>query len=106
MRIFIEGESYSLDILKPIFGDKFYMPNGVNGIIDNVGYYHSINNEVIYLLPKVFIDTKGLILNKYPKNLFVENNIDFVLESLDELNWLNRFLIIFYKGLIEYRIRY
>jgi hypothetical protein len=106
MRIFIEGESYSLDILKPIFGDKFYMPNGVNGIIDNVGYYHSIDNEVIYLLPKVFIDTTGLILNKYPKDLFSENSIDDVIESQDELNWLKRFLIIFYKGLIEYRIRY
>lgn len=106
MRIFIEGESYSLDILKPIFGDKFYMPNGVNGIIDNVGYYHSINNEVIYLLPKVFIDTKGLILNKYPKDLFAENSIDDVIETQDKLNWLKRFLIIFYKGLIEYRVRY
>lgn len=106
MRIFIEGESYSLDILKPIFGDKFYMPNGVNGIIDNVGYYHSIDNEVIYLLPKVFIDIKGLILNKYPKDLFAKNSIDDVIESQDELNWLKRFLIIFYKGLIEYRIRY
>jgi hypothetical protein len=106
MRIFIEGESYSLDILKPIFGDKFYMPNGVNGIIDNVGYYHSIDNEVIYLLPKVFIDTEGLILNKYPKDLFAENNIDDVIEFQDELNWLKRFLIIFYKGLIEYRVRY
>nr|WP_315216097.1 hypothetical protein [uncultured Flavobacterium sp.] len=106
MRIFIEGESYSLDILKPIFGDKFYMPNSVNGIIDNVGYYHSIDNEVIYLLPKVFIDTKGLILNKYHKDLFAENSIDDVIESQDELNWLKRFLIIFYKGLIEYRVRY
>ena len=106
MRIFIEGESYSLDILKPFFGDKFYMPNGVNGIIDNVGYYHSIENEVIYLLPKVFIDTKGLILNKYPKDLFAENSIIDVIESQDELNWLRRFLIIFYKGLIEYRERY
>ena len=106
MRIFIEGESYSLDILKPIFGDKFYIPNGVNGIIDNVGYYQSSNNEVIYLLPKVFIDTKGLILNKYPKNLFSENKIDYVIKSLDELNWLKQFLIIFYKGLIEYRERY
>ena len=106
MRIFIEGESYSLDILKPIFGDKFYMPNGINGIIDNVGYYHSIDNEVIYLLPKLFIDTKGLILNKYSKDLFAENNIDDVIESQDELNWLKRFLIIFYKGLIEYRVRY
>ena len=93
MRIFIEGESYSLDILKPIFGDKFYMPNGVNGVIDNVGYYHSIDNEVIYLLPKVFIDTKGLILNKYPKDLFAENSIDDVIESQNELNWLKRFLV-------------
>ncbi len=106
MRIFIEGESYSLDILKPIFGDKFYMPDGANGIIDNVGYYHSIDTEVIYLLPKVFIDTNGLILNKYPKDLFSENSIDDVIESNGELNWLKRFLIIFYKGLIEYRVRY
>ena len=106
MRIFIEGESYSLDILKPIFGDKFYMPNGVNGIIDNVGYYHSIDNEVIYLLPKVFIDTKGYFLNKYHKNELATKKIDDIIESSDELNWLKRFLIIFYKGLIEYRERY
>jgi len=106
MRIFIEGESYSLDILKPVFGDKFYMPNGVNGIIDNVGYYHSIDNEVIYLLPKVFIDTKGLILNKYHKDLFVKNRINDAIESQNEINWLKRFLIVFYKGLIEYRERY
>lgn len=106
MRIFIEGEPYKLKTLKDTFGEKFYIPNGVNGIIDNVGYYHSIDNEVIYLLPKVFIDTKGLILNKYPKDLFAENSIDDVIESQDELNWLKRFLIIFYKGLIEYRVRY
>ena len=106
MRIFIEGESYSLDILKPIFGDKFYISYGAIGIIDYVGYYHSIDDEVIYLLPKLFIDTKGFILNKYNKNLFAENKIDEVIESIDELNWLKRFLIIFYKGLIEYRERY
>lgn len=106
MRIFIEGEPYKLKTLKDTFGEKFYSPNGVNGIIDNVGYYHSIDNEVIYLLPKVFIDTKGLILNKYPKDLFAENSIDDVIESQDELNWLKWFLIIFYKGLIEYRVRY
>ena len=86
MRIFIEGESYSLDILKPVFGDKFYMPNGVNGIVDNVGYYHSIDNEVIYLLPKVFIDTKGLILNKYHKDLFAKTRIDDAIDSQYEIN--------------------
>lgn len=106
MRIFIEGESYSLDILKPIFGDKFYSPNGLIGIIDNVGYFHSVNNEVIYLLPKVFIDTEGYFLNKYPKEELAKHKIDDIIESPDELNWLKRFLIIFYKGLIEYRERY
>jgi hypothetical protein len=106
MRIFIEGEPYSLDILKPIFGDKFYSPNGLIGTIDNVGYYHSIDNEVIYLLPKVFIDTKGYFLNKYHKDELATKKIDDIIESPDELNWLKRFLIIFYKGLIEYRERY
>ena len=106
MRIFIEGEPYKLKTLKDTFGEKFYSSNGLVGTIDNVGYYHSIDNEVIYLLPKVFINTKGLILNKYPKNLLAENKIDEVIESLEELNWLKRFLIIFYKGLIEYRERY
>ena len=106
MRIFIEGESYRIALLKDTFGEKFYTPIGSKGIIDNVGYYHSINNEVIYLLPKVFIDTNGLILNKYEKNLFAENRIDAVIDSVDELNWLKRFLIIFYKGLIEYRQRF
>ena len=106
MRIFIEGESYPIKTLKDTFGEKFYLPNGQVGTIDNVGYYHNIHNEVIYLLPKVFIDAKGLILNKYPKDLFAENSIDDVIESQDELNWLKRFLIIFYTGLIEYRVRY
>lgn len=106
MRIFIEGEPYKLKTLKDTFGDKFYISNGSNGIIDTVGYYHSINNEVIYLIPKVFIDTKGLIFNKYPKDLFAENTVADVIKSQDELNWLRRFLIIFYKGLIEYRARY
>ncbi len=106
MRIFIEGESYSLNILKPILGDKFYSPNGVNGTIDNVGYYHGANKEVIYLLPKVFIDTNGYVLNKYHKDELAKNKIDEIIDSVNELNWLKRFLIIFYKGLIEYRDRY
>lgn len=106
MRIFIEGESYAVDILKPIFGDKFYSPNGLIGTIDSVGYFHSVNNEVIYLLPKVFINTEGYFLNKYHKEELAKHKIDDIVESPEELNWLKRFLIIFYKGLIEYRERY
>jgi hypothetical protein len=106
MRIFIEGESYSLLILKPIFGDKFYSANGLTGTIDTVGYFHSENNEIVYLLPKVFIDSNGYVLRKYHKDILAVNKIDEIIESQDELNWLKKFLIIFYRGLIEYRERY
>jgi hypothetical protein len=106
MRIFIEGEVYNLNVLKSVFGDKFYSQNGNFGIIDSVGYFHSSNNEIIYLLPKVFINTDGLILNKYSKNDLALNKIDNSIKSESELNWLKRFLIIFYKSLIEYRKRY
>lgn len=106
MRIFIEGESYPVKVLKDTFGEKFYLPNGQTGTIDSVGYYHTADHEVIYLLPKVFINTEGLILNRYRKEELAVKNAETVIGSVDELNWLRRFLIIFYRGLIEYRRRF
>jgi hypothetical protein len=106
MRVFIEGEAYSLNVLKSIFGDKFYTQNNTTGIIDSVGYFHNTNNEIVYLLPKVFINTDGLVLNKYPKNDLASKKISDTVDSEEELNWLKRFLIVFYKSLIEYRRRY
>jgi Predicted transcriptional regulator len=105
MRIFIEGENYSIDLLKQTFGEKFYISQGAFGIIDHVGYFHSSNNEVIYLLPKIFIDSSGMLFGKYNKDDFSKNDINKQIESYDDLNWLKRFLIIFYKSIIEYRRR-
>ncbi len=106
MRIFVEGEKYPLDLLRETFGEKFYTSDGSNGVIDHVGYFHSGYNEIVYLLPKVFIDERGLIFNKYRKDDFAQKDVEKQLESETELNWLKRFLIIFYKGLIEYRNRF
>lgn len=105
MRIFIEGENYSIDLLKQTFGEKFYISKGAFGIINHVGYFHSGNNEVIYLLPKIFIDSNGKLFGKYSKDNFSNSDINKQIESLEDLNWLNRFLIIFYKSIIEYRRR-
>jgi hypothetical protein len=106
MRILIEGESYSLEILKTILGDRFYSQNGNIGTIDHVGYYHNFENEIVYLLPKLFIDKDNKILNKYDKDEVSRYSIDDIIKSSSEVNWLKKFLILFYKGLIEYRERY
>jgi hypothetical protein len=42
MKILIEGESYSLELLQGIFDDpKFYHQENLEGTILSVGYYHS-----------------------------------------------------------------
>lgn len=105
MRIFIEGESYPISLLKKTFGEKFYISRGTYGVIDHVGYFHTKVNEVIYLLPKIFIDTNGLLFGKYDKEVFSLEDINKHVNSISELNWLRRFLIIFYRSLIEYRRR-
>lgn len=106
MKILFEGESYSLNLLKNNYGDKFYTAIGEYGIIDNVGYYHNVKNEIIYLLPKVFINTDSMFLGQYHKDELARYKIDDIIKSSEELNWLKKFLIFFYKGLIEYRERY
>ncbi|NVJ52575.1 MAG: LlaJI family restriction endonuclease [Campylobacteraceae bacterium] len=107
MRIFIERESYNKKLLESLLGDKFYTSyNKDIATIDQVGYFHCKNNELIYLLPKVFINKDGLILNKYTKEELSTNPISEVIDDTTELNWLRRFLIIFYKSLIEYKTRY
>lgn len=106
MRIFIEGENYSINLLRQTFGEKFYISQGAIGIVDHVGYFHSKDNEVIYLLPKIFIDSNGKLFGKYDKQDFSSCDINKQIESLEDLNWLKRFLIIFYKSIIEYKRRF
>jgi hypothetical protein len=106
MRILIEGESYDVILLESLLGDKFHSKNNDKGTIEQVGYFHSKDNELIYLLPKVFIDKDGLVLNKYHKKDLALNTITEVITDITELNSIRKFLVVFYKSLIEYKNRY
>ncbi|MCV9930020.1 hypothetical protein OIU83_20335 [Flavobacterium sp. LS1R49] len=106
MKILIEGEKYNLDSLTKVFDDpKFFIQEEMFGTINCVGYYHSfIKNELIYILPKVFI--KGRKAFKLsPQQLFdldlkasIKHDADYV--------WVRQLLIYFYNSLAEFRNRH
>lgn len=106
MKILIEGEKYSLDSLKKVFDDpKFFIQEGMFGTINCVGYYHSfIKNELIYILPKVFIkDEKAF--NFSPQQLF-DLDLKASFKHDDDYIWVRQLLIYFYNSLAEFRNRY
>lgn len=106
MKILIEGEKYNLDTLLKVFDDpKFFIQEGMFGTINCVGYYHSfIKNELIYILPKVFIKN-GKAFNFPPQELF---DLDLKASFKHDANyvWARQFLIYFYNSLAEFRNRY
>jgi len=106
MRILIEGEYYNIDLLKELLGGKFYLSKGEKGLIDHVGYLHSNSNEIIYLLPKVFVDRYGMLLSLYSTTFLAENKLENILITKSDYNWTNYLLVIFYKSLSEFKRRY
>lgn len=108
MKIFFEGAKYSLNDLKGCIGDRFYHQIGNNCYINTVGYYHSKDNQLYYFLPKLFITENDNFLDTKIHYLkFFEKNIEHLLfeKNIDLLNWFRKFLVIFYKSLIEYKNR-
>lgn len=107
MKILIEGENYPIEILNQVFDDpKFYTQNGSLGKITSVGYYHSYENkELVYMLPKVFMqDGEKTVFNILKEALFdFKNNESF--KHKEEYNWIRQLLILFYKSLTEYQRR-
>lgn len=106
MKILIEGEKYNLSSLSQVFDDpKFYIQEGIYGTINCVGYYHSfIKNELVYILPKVFIkDKKAFGIS--PQELF---DLDLKDSFKHDANysWIRQLLIYFYNSLAEFRSRY
>lgn len=106
MKILIEGEKYSLNTLLEVFDDpKFFIQEGMFGTINCVGYYHSFSkNELIYILPKVFIkEEKAFELS--PQQLF---DLDLKISFKHDANyaWVRQLLIYFYNSLAEFRNRY
>ena len=106
MRILIEGERYNLNTLLEVFDDpKFFIQEGMFGTINCVGYYHSfIKNEIIYILPKVFIKS-GKAFDLSPQQLF-DINLKVSFKHDSEYIWTRQLLIYFYNSLAEFRHRH
>ncbi len=107
MKILIEGEKYEISSLLKVFDDpKFYSQSGSYGTINYVGYYHSFSkNELVYLLPKVFIQD-GLVFGKYSASLLFEEEISVAIKHAEEYNWARQLLVYFYNSLVEFKKRY
>ncbi len=107
MKILIEGAYYPISILKNIFDDpKFYTQNGLEGKIISVGYYHSFEkNELVYMLPKVFmVDDVNSVFGKTKEELLHLNTIKNIKHDL-QFNWIRQSSLFFYNSLLEYRKR-
>ena len=104
MKILIEGEKYPISILKNIFDNSiFYQQIGMDGQITDVGYYHSfIKNQLVFLLPKVFMKDKQLTTFGYHKDELLDNNYTSTKHS-EETKWLRSLSIYFYNSLKKYR---
>lgn len=107
MKILIEGEKYSLELLQDIFDDpKFYHQENQEGTILSVGYYHSyVKGELVYMLPKVFMANSQETVFGITKTdlLVLEHSETF--KHKDEYNWIRQVSVYFYNSLLEFRKR-
>lgn len=107
MKILIEGEKYSIELLQGIFDDpKFYHQENQEGIIISVGYYHSYEKgELVYMLPKVFmVDSQVTVFGITKIDLLnLERSETF--KHKDEYNWIRQVSVYFYNSLLEFRRR-
>jgi hypothetical protein len=105
MKILVEGEKYPLILLKKLIDPRFYKTFGADGIISHVGYFYSYtNNEIVYILPKVFIDKNKIVLFHFEKAKLADSG--FYLNEHKNSNSLKHLLILFYRSLQEYKKRH
>lgn len=107
MKFFIEGERYSIEILKETFDDaKFFHQIGLDGIITAVGYYRSTEkNNLVFLLPKVFMAYNDMTIFGLTKLEISDLEIGGSLIHDSKYNWIRQLSIYFYNSLIEFRKR-
>ena len=109
MKILIEGANYPITTLQNIFDDaKFYNQKNSEGTgtVTSVGYYHSFEkNELIYMLPKVFmVDDDTSVFGKTKDELLELNSINNI-KHKSQFNWIRQSSLYFYKSLREYQKR-
>lgn len=104
MKVLIEGEKYPLSLLETLVDGRFYKTYGLDGIISHVGYFYShSNNEIVYILPKVFMGEDRKVLFYFDKEKLA--NCGFYLNEHKKSNTLKHLLILFYRSLQEYKKR-
>lgn len=107
MRILIEGEKYKIEELKDIFDDpKFYHQEGQHATIVSVGYYHSYDKEeLIYMLPKVFMADSEMTVFGISKNELYDLDVNETFKHKSEYNWIRQISVYFYSSLLEFKRR-
>lgn len=107
MRILIEGERYPLNLLEKILDNqRFHIDFGSEGVINHVGYFHSLElEEVIYFLPKVFFWNK-LVFGQFELLELATEKVEISLKHDENYHWIRHLLILFYKSLVEYKKRF
>ncbi|MFV8324920.1 hypothetical protein [Flavobacterium sp. ZS1P14] len=108
MKILIEGQKYLISVLETILDDpKFYIQKGIEGKISSVGYYHSFEkNELVYMLPKVFMKDKDETVFGISKDVLFDFESNESYKHKLEFIWIRQLLIFFYNSLKEYKRRY
>ncbi|WP_417889209.1 hypothetical protein [Xanthomarina gelatinilytica] len=107
MKILIEGEKYNIEELKDIFDDpKFYHQEGQEATILSVGYYHSYEKEeLIYMLPKVFMADSENTVFGISKNELYSLDTSETFKHKSEYNWIRQISVYFYNSLLEFKRR-
>lgn len=107
MKILIEGEKYSIELLQDIFDDpKFYYQENQEATILSVGYYHSYQKgELVYMLPKVFMANSQETVFGISKTDLLNLEQSETFKHKDEYNWIRQVSVYFYNSLLEFRRR-
>ena len=113
MIILFEEFQYQTEDLKPVLGERYYLPiNSIYSKTSYVGYYFNplINEgkgDVIVILPKVFIDVDDLAFGRYAPEQFINPNK----ELMDEISSSGSNQFIFeistwlYRAIYQYNNR-
>lgn len=108
MKILIENEIYTIDLLQEVFDDpKFYKQNALEGTITSVGYYHSFEkNSLVFMLPKVFMAEDKKTVFDCTKDELVNLIVNESIKHKTQYNWVRQLSVHFYNSLTEFKKRY
>jgi len=120
MKILFEGYQYSVDVLQKYISSHFYTVNraGTMGVVNFVGYFFNYNpqypenTDAIFILPKVFLNSKSepfefagkrpedfLDLNDENNKMLKENG---VAEMVFELSvWLYQAIAFYHQRILD-----